>query len=114
MQLEDLHVCHLGDIGHTLTEQQREAIGEVDVLLVPVGGHNTINAVQANELVTSLEPKIVIPMRYKTEAALGELEPVDKFLKEMGVEAKAPETRLNLTKSNVPVDTTVVLLNYRG
>src|SRR5688572_9570006 len=99
VQLEDLHVCHLGDIGHTLTEQQREAIGEVDVLLVPVGGHNTINAVQANELVTSLEPKIVIPMHYSTgEGEESLLAPVDHFLREQGLRAAEPQPRLQVTK----------------
>lgn len=113
VQLEDLHVCHLGDIGHTLTEQQREAIGEVDVLLVPVGGHNTINAVQANEVVTSLEPKIVIPMHYGTGVGDGDesaLAPVDHFLREQGLRAAEPQVRLQVTKPTLPEETTVIVL----
>jgi L-ascorbate metabolism protein UlaG (beta-lactamase superfamily) len=114
VQLEDVNVCHLGDIGHTLTEQQREAIGEVDVLLVPVGGHNTINAGQATEVVTSLEPKIVIPMHYGTgdgdESALA---PVDHFLREQGVRAAEPQARLQLTRAALPEETTVVVLAYK-
>jgi L-ascorbate metabolism protein UlaG (beta-lactamase superfamily) len=114
VQLEDLHVCHLGDIGHTLTEQQREAIGEVDILLVPVGGHNTINSVQATEVVTSLEPKIVIPMHYGTgdgdESALA---PVDAFLREQGVSSAEPQQRLQVTKASLPDETTVVVLAYK-
>jgi L-ascorbate metabolism protein UlaG (beta-lactamase superfamily) len=114
VQLEDLRVCHLGDIGHTLTEQQREAIGDVDILLVPVGGHNTINAVQATELVTSLEPKIVIPMHYGTgdeeESALA---PVDHFLREQGVRSAEAQPRLQVTKASLPEETTVVVLAYK-
>jgi L-ascorbate metabolism protein UlaG (beta-lactamase superfamily) len=114
VQLEDVNVCHLGDIGHTLTEQQRDAIGEVDVLLVPVGGHNTINAVQATEVVTSLEPKIVIPMHYSTgEGEESLLAPVDHFLREQGLRAAEPQPRLQVTKPTLPEETTVVVLAYK-
>jgi L-ascorbate metabolism protein UlaG (beta-lactamase superfamily) len=114
VQLEDVNVCHLGDIGHTLTEQQREAIGEVDVLLVPVGGHNTINAVQATEVVTSLEPKIVIPMHYGTgDGDDSALAPVDHFLREQGVSTAEPQARLQVTRSALPEETTVVVLAYK-
>jgi L-ascorbate metabolism protein UlaG (beta-lactamase superfamily) len=112
--LDDVRICHLGSITKRPAADEVEALSAIDVLLIPVGGGGALDAEAAAETVSLLEPKIVIPMRYKTEAAIGELEPVDKFLKEMGVEAKAPETRLNLTKSTVPADTTVVLLNYRG
>ena len=79
-------VCHLGDLGHVLTQAQAEELDGVDVLLVPVGGTYTIDAAQAAEVVSMLEPKIVIPMHFQTEAlTLGKtLDPVDKFLKEMG------------------------------
>lgn len=112
--LDDIRICHLGSISKRPAAEDVEKLAPIDVLLIPVGGSGALDAEAAAEVVSLLEPKIVIPMRYKTDAALGELEPVDKFLKEMGVEAKPPESRLNLTKSNVPADTTVVLLNYRG
>jgi L-ascorbate metabolism protein UlaG (beta-lactamase superfamily) len=112
--LDDIRVCHLGGITRRPVADDVEALSAIDVLLIPVGGGGALDAETAAETVSLLEPKIVIPMRYKTEAALGELEPVDKFLKEMGVEAKAPETRLTLTKRDVPPDTTVVLLSYRA
>jgi L-ascorbate metabolism protein UlaG (beta-lactamase superfamily) len=114
VQLEEINVCHLGDIGHTLTEEQAEAIGHVDVLLVPVGGHNTINAVQANEIVTRLEPKIVVPMHFSTgdggEAALA---PVDVFLREQGLRTVEPQAKLTLTRTALPEDTQVVVLDHR-
>src|SRR5688572_14016053 len=114
VQLEDLHICHLGDIGHTLTEPQREAIGQVDILLIPVGGHNTINAVQATEMVTSLEPKIVIPMHYGTgEGDESAVATVDHFLREQGVRSAEPQARLQVTKATLPEETTVVVLAYK-
>jgi L-ascorbate metabolism protein UlaG (beta-lactamase superfamily) len=86
----------------------------VDILMVPVGGGKVMGAEKAAEIVSLLEPKIVIPMLYKTEAARGEFEPVDRFVKEMGVEAGTPETRLSITRSGLPQDTKLVLLGYRG
>ncbi|MDP2917855.1 MAG: MBL fold metallo-hydrolase, partial [Dehalococcoidia bacterium] len=85
MEIDDITVCHLGDLGHVLTADQAEEIGNVDVLMIPVGGVNTINAPVAAEVVRQLEPKIVLPRHYKTPAINSELESVDRFLKEMGV-----------------------------
>lgn len=114
VQLEEISVCHLGDIGHTLTEEQAEALGHVDVLLVPVGGHNTINAVQANEIVTTLEPKIVVPMHFGNgDGEDSALAPVDVFLREQGLRTVEPQPKLTLTRSALPEDTQVVLLDHR-
>jgi L-ascorbate metabolism protein UlaG (beta-lactamase superfamily) len=86
-----------------------------DILLLPVGGGRVLDAEKAAEIVSLLEPKIVIPMMYKTEASTAtDLNSIDRFIKEMGSEAKPPEQRLNINKSGLPHDTTVVLLNYRG
>ena len=87
-------VCHLGDLGQPLTANQIEEIGSVDVLLIPVGGGTTISASQAAALVRSMEPKIVIPMHYKTPALTKELDTVDKFLKEMGLTEVVPGTQV--------------------
>jgi L-ascorbate metabolism protein UlaG (beta-lactamase superfamily) len=114
VQLEEISVCHLGDIGHTLTEEQAEAIGHVDVLLVPVGGHNTINAVQANEIVTRLEPKVVVPMHFGSgDGGESPLAPVDAFLREQGLRTLEPQAKLTLSRSSLPEDTQVVLLDDR-
>jgi L-ascorbate metabolism protein UlaG (beta-lactamase superfamily) len=114
IDLDDIRVCHLGDIQQVPSGDAGEELSTADILLIPVGGPPVLNAEKAAEIVSLLEPKIVIPMLYKTDAAVAELEPVDRFLKEMGVEAKTPESRLTITKSGLPSDTTVVLLNYRG
>jgi L-ascorbate metabolism protein UlaG (beta-lactamase superfamily) len=114
LDLDDIRVCHLGSISKRPVSDDVEALGTPDVLIIPVGGGQAFDAQAAAETVSLLEPKIVIPMQYKTEAAVADLEPVDKFLKEMGSEGKTAEARLSLTKSNIPQDTTIVLLSYRG
>ena len=111
IEIDDITVCHLGDLGHVLNAEQAEEIGNVDVLLVPVGGVSTINASAAAEIVRQLEPKIVVPMHYKTLLLKRELEPVDKFLTEMGVKEVTPQPKLSVTKANLPITTQVVLLN---
>ena len=111
---DDVRVCHLGTMSQVPSADDVEVLGAADILIIPVGGSGLLDAGKAAETVSLLEPKIVIPMRYKTEASAGALEPVEKFLREMGAEAKTPEQRLSVTKSGLPHDTTVVLLSYRG
>ncbi len=111
IEIDDVSICHLGDLGHTLTSNQVEEMGNIDILLAPVGGGNTISAAQAASIVRAIEPKIVIPMHYKTPALIKELDPIDKFLKEMAINEAVPQTRLIITKSNLPLTTQVVLLN---
>jgi L-ascorbate metabolism protein UlaG (beta-lactamase superfamily) len=112
IEIDEVSVCHLGDLGHVLTAEQVEEIDNVDVLLLPVGGMYTINAATAAEVVRQLEPKIVIPMHYKTEAISWDLDPVEKFLKEMGVTPPEPQPKLSLNRANLPVSPQVVLLDY--
>jgi L-ascorbate metabolism protein UlaG (beta-lactamase superfamily) len=114
IDLDDVRVCHLGNINQAPAADDVEVLGSADVLIVPVGGGSVLDAAKAAETVSLLEPKVVIPMQYKTEAATAQLDGVERFLREMGAEAKTVEARLNLTKSNLPSDTTVMLLNYRG
>jgi len=112
MEVGEISVCHLGDLGHALTAEQVEELDNVDVLLLPVGGVSTIDASMAVEVVRQLDPKIVIPMHYKTETLNWELEPAEKFLKEMGAEQVDSQSKLSLTKSNLPITTQVFLLEY--
>ncbi len=112
MEVDGMTICHLGDLGHVLTAEQVEEIGTVDVLLLPVGGVSTINAPVAAEVVRQLEPKAVVPMHYKTEALSWELEPVGRFLKEMGVKEVNSQPKLSFTKANLSISTQVFLLDY--
>lgn len=115
IEIDEMTLCHLGDLGHPLSSAQVEELSGVDVLLVPVGGVSTIDAAVAAETVRQLEPKVVIPMHYHTEVLRFTLDPVDGFLKEMGTKADlAPQSKLSATKANLPEETRVVLLDYRS
>ena len=110
---DHLRVCHLGDLGHELTDAQKTEIGQVDVLLVPVGGKFTINAETAVKLATQLDPSYVIPMHYKTELhnldIFADLQPVSAFLNEYGV-TKPPVPSLTIDVERLPEETEVVVL----
>ncbi|NOZ29725.1 MAG: MBL fold metallo-hydrolase [Chloroflexi bacterium] len=108
-----ISVCHLGDLGHLLSEEQAEAIGEVGILLIPVGGGRTLDASRAAEVVSQLEPRIVIPMHYKTPACTRNLDKIDKFLRAMGVSSVEPQEVLKISSSSLPDETQVVLLDYK-
>lgn len=112
MEVDEVSICHLGDLGHTLTAGQIEEIDNVDVLLLPVGGMTTINAPVAAEVVRQLEPNVVIPMHYKTPALERELDPVERFLKEIGVKETESQPKLSLTRSSLPASTQAFLLDY--
>jgi L-ascorbate metabolism protein UlaG (beta-lactamase superfamily) len=112
MDVDGVSVCHLGDLGHVLASDQMEQIEETDVLLLPVGGVSTINATVAAEVVRQLEPKVVVPMHYRTDTLDKGLATVDGFLKEMGQKEITSQPKLTLTRTNLPLTTQVVLLDY--
>jgi L-ascorbate metabolism protein UlaG (beta-lactamase superfamily) len=113
--IDDVTIGHLGDLGHPLSAQTKEALGQVDVLLVPVGGRSTIDAAKAAELVASMEVKLVVPMHYRTTAEhTADLAPVERFFKEMGRPESAPLAKLNVTRSSLPAETQVVVLEPLG
>src|SRR5712691_6906354 len=113
IHMDDLIVCHLGDLGHILQEEQLEEVADADVLLIPIGGHHTINATQAAEVISQVEPHIVIPMHYNP--SIGDVpNPLDKFCREMGIEALNPQPKLSITRSALPAETQVVILSSRS
>ena len=112
MDVDEVSICHIGDLGHVLTADHLEQIEHVDVLLVPVGGVSTINAATATELVRQLEPKVVIPMHYRTEVLDRGLAPVAEFLREMGLKDIVSQPKLSITRANLPQSTQVYLLDY--
>jgi L-ascorbate metabolism protein UlaG (beta-lactamase superfamily) len=113
IQIEELSICHLGDLGHVPTAEQIEQMSDVDILMVPVGGGATIGATEAVETISLLQPKLVIPMHFKTEAVRMELAPLEPFLKEMGVKESTSQPKLSVTKSSLPTETNVVVLDYK-
>jgi L-ascorbate metabolism protein UlaG (beta-lactamase superfamily) len=111
---DGLSVAHLGDLDHVPTQSQIEALGAVDVALVPVGGGGGLNAAQAAEVISLLEPSLVVPMHYRTDSGSSNLDPVSKFLKEMGLGTVKPEALLKLSKSGLPDETRVVVLEVKA
>ena len=114
-EFEDLTICHLGDLNIVPTQAQvEEALGSVDVLLVPVGGGESLTAAQAAEVVSLLEPHIVIPMHYKVPDFESKLDPVSKFLKEMGLDKLLPQEVLKVSRGGLPDETQTVLLELKS
>lgn len=107
---DGLTVAHLGDMQSVPSQTQIEALEQVNILLVPVGGGNSLTAAQASELVSMLEPNIVIPMHYKQPGLNLELDEVDRFLKEMGATDPQEEESLRISASNLPEETETVIL----
>lgn len=108
---DGLDIVHLGDLGQSkLTEQQIAEIGQTDILLIPVGSIYTIDAEAASDIVSQLEPKIIIPMHYKIEGLKFELDGVDKFLKEMGAENIVPQPKFSISQDKLPEEPQVILL----
>jgi L-ascorbate metabolism protein UlaG (beta-lactamase superfamily) len=108
--LDDLVVCHLGALGHTLSPQQLEAIGDVDVLLVPVGGNVSLSAGKASEVISQVEPRVVIPMHYSTGRETLQMDSLDKFTKEMGLKDWTTQDKFSMRKSDLSETTQVVIL----
>ncbi|MBI5653428.1 MAG: MBL fold metallo-hydrolase [Chloroflexi bacterium] len=111
--LDGLTICHLGDLGHVPAQPQAEAFGNVNVLLIPVGGVSTINAGEAAEIVSMLEPNIVIPMHFSHDDLNFKLDPAAKFFKEMGIKPPIAVASLKVTKDSLPAETQVILLEAR-
>lgn len=111
INIDGLNIVHLGDLGHVLTQSQIEELGSVDILLVPVGGVYTIEADDASQVVSQLEPKVVIPMHYKIDGLKFELTDAKAFLKEMGAENVEPAAKFSTTKDKLPEETQVVVLS---
>ena len=111
MDFNGLTVAHLGDLDYVPTQQQIENLGAVDVALVPIGGGGGLNASQAAEVISLLEPSIVIPMHFRTPEINLKLDTLQKFLKEMGLSAPKTQEMLKVTKADLPEETHVVVLD---
>jgi L-ascorbate metabolism protein UlaG (beta-lactamase superfamily) len=111
VEMDGMALCHLGDLGHPLRPEMVDELGVIDILFLPVGEVSTISVTTAVETVKELNPHIVIPMHYKTSVVARSLEPVDKFLKEMGIREAEPRSKLSVSESSLPSGTQVVVLN---
>jgi len=105
IKMEDIRIVHMGDFGEEkLTDGQISGIGEVDILMIPVGGVYTIDYKEAVQIINQVQPKIVIPMHYKISGLKLNIDGVDKFLKEIGIKPEKVEKIYKIQKKNLPVE----------
>ena len=109
-EIEGIKIAHLGDLGTILNDNQDALLDNVDILLVPVGGDVTIGAKQAVEVISQVEPRLVIPMHYKIPGLKVKLDGVDNFLKEMGAKNVEKLDKLRVQKKDLPSEETKVVL----
>jgi L-ascorbate metabolism protein UlaG (beta-lactamase superfamily) len=102
IEIDDISVVHLGDLGDVLDNSQLEKLVGTDVLLIPVGGRYTLDAKKAVEVISQIEPRLVIPMHYRTPGSKADdLDTVDKFVKEIGL-TPSHEEKLKISKKDLP------------
>jgi L-ascorbate metabolism protein UlaG (beta-lactamase superfamily) len=110
---DGITIAHLGDLRQTPTQSEIESLGTVNVVLVPVGGGGGLNAAKAAEVISLIEPNLVIPMHYSTPAAKLSLDSLNKFIKEMGLSKSETQPSLKVTRSGLPNETHVIVLDYQ-
>ena len=112
IRIDGVVVCHLGDLGHPIDEAELEAIGDVDVLLVPISGPEVnLTASMAADVVHRFEPKVVVPMSFEPDKKDGVYK---RFLQEMGVKDVQAVPKLSVTRANLPQELQVVVLESRA
>ena len=110
---DGITIAHLGDLQQAPSQGEVEALGTVNVALIPVGGGTSLNAAKAVEVVSLLEPNLVIPMHYATADTKLSLDSLNKFLKEMGLGKQEAQPSLRVTRSSLPEETHVIVLDYQ-
>lgn len=105
IEVENIRFCHMGDFGQKqLTDEQLEAIGRCDILMIPVGGKYTINGAEALKIIGQIEPKIVIPMHYALPKLDADIDGVEVFLKAIGKTSIEPVDKFTVKVSTLPAD----------
>jgi L-ascorbate metabolism protein UlaG (beta-lactamase superfamily) len=114
IEAEDLKICHLGDLGQKeLQPEQIEKIGEVDILMIPVGGTYTISAKEAVKIMSQIEPSIIIPMHYQLPKLKIKLDGIDSFFKVMGIKKLDSLSKLSIKKKDIsPEEAKIIVLNH--
>lgn len=116
-EMDGLRLAHLGDLGHKLPEKTLEKIGDLDILMIPVGGEFTIGPTEAVQIVRDIEPKIVIPMHYQTPGlnpeVFAKLSSVELFLAEIGLPVEKKD-RLSIKKESIGEESRVILLEKKN
>jgi len=109
-EVDGVNVCHAGDLGHILTDEQAAAIGKVDVLLIPVGGFFTIDARTADRVCEQLKPKVIIPMHYKTDKLDFPIAGVDEFLKGKDNVTQLDTSEIEIKAGQLPPSAQIIVL----
>ena len=113
IEAEQLRICHLGDFGQKeLSPEQLEKIGQVDILMIPVGGTYTISSKEAIKIMAQIEPSVIIPMHYQLPKLKIKLDGLDKFLKAMGIKKIESIAKLSIKKKDIiPEEAKIIVLN---
>ncbi|MCX6001483.1 MAG: MBL fold metallo-hydrolase [Chloroflexi bacterium] len=114
VNMDDINICHLGDLGHVLTGGEISQIGKVDVLLIPVGGVFTIDVDQAGKIVSELKPGITIPMHYKTEKCQFLQWSSDDFIKGKKGVKKTGSSEIEIKATDIPAEPEIIIMKYPG
>jgi len=110
---DGITVAHLGDLSSVPPQSEIESLGTINVALIPVGGGGGLNAAKAAEVISIIEPNIVIPMHYSTTATKVSLDSLNKFIKEMGLSKPEKFPSLKVTRSGLPSETRVTVLDFQ-
>ena len=112
MKINHIQVCHLGDLGHLLSNKELAEIGPVDILLIPVGGFFTIDPKEATRVADQIKPRILIPMHFKTEKCGFSIAPVEDFLKGKTNIKRPKASEATFDKATLPRQMEIVVLEY--
>ena len=109
-EVDGVRVCHLGDLGHLLSDKQAAELGSVDILLIPVGGNYTIDAKVASRLCDKLKPKVIIPMHFKNDRCIFPIAGVDEFLQGKEGVSRLDASEAEFKQGELPATTKIVVL----
>jgi L-ascorbate metabolism protein UlaG (beta-lactamase superfamily) len=112
LQIDGIRLCHLGDLGHVLSDKEVAEVGPVDILLIPVGGFFTIDAKEATHVAEQIKPKVLIPMHFKTEKCGFPIAPVEDFVKGKPAPKRTGSSEMTFDKVSLPKKMEIVVLEH--
>lgn len=112
LRVDEINLCHLGDLGHILTDREVSEIGQVDILLIPVGGFYTINPEEATQVADQIKPKVVIPMHFKTSKCGFPIASVEDFLKGKSNAKRSGVSEMSFNQASLPLQPEIIVLEH--
>jgi len=111
IETEEMRLCHLSDLGQKeLTSSQLDKIGDIDILMIPIGGIYTIDAAEAVKVMAQIEPRVIIPMHYKIPKLKIKLDDIDKFLKNLGIKKPESLPKLSIKKKDISAEEAKIII----